>query len=121
MPYDAGCSVYWCDKCGRMMDIDYERSNEYGLVLKCAGREPCDFRLFFIKTEEAAFSEVTRVLDTLDSDAAIPVGTDDGGSLALDSGVLDRACHAEEGTSSEAGSDDGPVLDGECCRQMLEG
>ena len=92
MPYDAGSGVYWCDNCGRMMDIDYQRSNEFGLVLKCTGIAPCDFRLFFVKTEEAAYGEVTRVLNTLDSDAAIPVATDDGRPCELDAGVRDRAC-----------------------------
>lgn len=121
MPYDASCSVYWCDQCGKMMDVDYERSNEFGVVLKCVGREPCDFRLFFVKTDEAAFEEVTRVLDTLDTDPAIPVATDAGGPCELDPGVLDRACHAEEGIAPEAGGDDEPVPDGTGGGELLEG
>ena len=61
MSFDA----YQCNACGKMMDIDYSQSNEFGIVLKCdgtdtyTGKEPCNFRLFFVKTNEAAFKEVT--------------------------------------------------------------
>jgi hypothetical protein len=113
MPFDRSCSVYWCDECGKMMDVDYQRSNEFGVVLKCCGKEPCDFRLFFVKTEEAAFEEVTRVLDALDSDTGIPVGDDAGRPLELDAGVLDRACDATPVPAGEAGEDDEPVHDSE--------
>lgn len=72
MAFDKDCSTYWCDNCGSIMDVDYSRSSEFGVVLKCAGREPCDFRLFFAKIEEAAFEKTVFVLDTLDVDPAVP-------------------------------------------------
>jgi len=50
-------------------------------------------------------------LDTLDSDPAIPVATDDGCLVELDVGVLGGPSEVEEGTPQEAGSHDGPVPD----------
>lgn len=58
MTFDAGCSTYWCDQCGKMMVVDYRQSNSFGVVLKCVGLDPCQ-RLFFVKTDEDTFNSVT--------------------------------------------------------------
>ncbi len=60
MAFDKSCGTYWCDNCGKMMDVDYENCNDYGLVLKCAGTTPCGHRKFFVRTDEECFVEATR-------------------------------------------------------------
>ena len=118
MPFDKACSTYWCDKCGRMMDVDYEVSNEVGVVLKCTWKDswtrkkPCDFRRFFIEMGPFGFEEETNAFDTLNSDTSVPVAVHDGGLAELDTGVLDRACDAPENVDEEVVQDDSEVSGG---------
>lgn len=108
MGYDKGCSVYWCDECSRYMDVDYDRSNKYGVVLKCT-KPDCGFSLFFVATNEQTFEEVTHVLDVVDANSSVSTG-DDGGSLAeLDDGILDRTSDAPTLLAPEVEEDDDEV------------
>lgn len=111
MPYDAGCSVYWCDQCGKMMDIDYQSSSDFGLVLKCAGNEPCNFRRFFVATERESFEEVGHdpADNVVDSAPAIPSSVLPCCDPELVPGVLDRTAAFEARTDEEAEPDDGQV------------
>ena len=122
--FDSTCSVYWCKKCGVMMDVDYKRSNEFGVVLKCTNKNPCNHRLFFVLTDEAAFEEVTSAFNYLDAvgiSADLSDGTDATGSVELDAGLLDRAEHASPLPSREADSDDDEVQHGPVCGGDMEG
>ena len=55
--FDKVCSTYWCDTCGREMLIDYSRSTEYGIVLKCIGN---DGWRCFASIDNNSYEEVTK-------------------------------------------------------------
>lgn len=61
MAFDAECSTYWCDECGKMMDVDYKHSIEFGVVFKCTD-ESCNFRLYFVSVDKAGYEEVPPVI-----------------------------------------------------------
>ena len=107
--------MYWCDKCGRLMSIDYASCSNNGLVLKCLNRnekrQPCTYRLFFLKTDPWAFytfggsEDDSRMVDSDDDESGVvsPDGVPelvDGGHLGKDAGSADTAAatdpHGEE-------------------------
>lgn len=44
MSYNDDCNTYWCDMCGMDMEIDYHRSSNRFLFLKCT---KCDSSRYF--------------------------------------------------------------------------
>lgn len=49
MSFDQSCSTYWCDTCGREMEINFSRSGNNGIVLSC---RTCGSRVYFIKASK---------------------------------------------------------------------
>ncbi len=112
--FDKNCSTYWCNKCGRFMEVDYSMSNEFGIVLKCTrsgsyGISLCEYREFFVSVDVATFEDVTDGSNILDFDLNIPVGIVDGSLLRLGLGVLDRSENASEGDVENTSRPSKPV------------
>lgn len=55
MPYDRGCSAYWCDKCGRVCVMDWHNSGDVYFVLKCT---KCPWTKIFVAQDEKLQREV---------------------------------------------------------------
>jgi hypothetical protein len=51
MPYDGGCSTYWCDKCSRECVIDWHNSGGVYFVLKCT---KCPWTKVFVAQSDVA-------------------------------------------------------------------
>jgi hypothetical protein len=56
--FDHACETFWCDKCGRMMEVNHAESCEHGVVMQCFGGN-CREKRYFLASDEETYIECT--------------------------------------------------------------